>query len=109
MRAGPVEGDFPLVKDAHEELPRNTEEVRGLLRGHFLGVGGKRHRLAVCEIIDDPHQEPIELIGERDLVKFAAVFAAMIAQAAPKLGNRGLVGFRYSGLFDGEGIGGQPL
>ena len=94
MRAGPVERNLSLVEQAHKELARHTEKVRSALRGHLLGGSRKGYCFALREVVYNPYQEPVKLVGELDFVDFPAAFRALISQPAPELGDCGLVSVR---------------
>jgi hypothetical protein len=106
MRAGPVERDLSLVEQAHKELARHTEKVRSTLRGHFLGGSREGYCFALREIVYNPYQKPVKLVGELDFVEFPAALGALISQAAPEFGYRGLVSVRD---FESRRHGVQPL
>jgi hypothetical protein len=100
VRTCPVEGDLSLIEQTHKKLQGDSEEIRGLLRGHLLGCGGERYRFAVREIVDDFQEEPVELIRERDLVKPAMPPGAITLKTAPEFSDFCLLGVLYSGWFE---------
>jgi hypothetical protein len=103
VRARPVEGNLSLIEETHKKLPGDAEEIRGLLRGHLLGGGGERYRFTACEILDDLHKEPVELIRKRDLVESAMTLVAITFKTAPQFSDFRFLGVRNGGRFENRG------